>query len=362
MKNINKILVKAKLYYYLAKKAEIFEGMSGTGEEYGGYFTQEDESEDLPRENIFGGQTLPPFKDFKSFFEKTSLKYRSVYMDYLFNLPGKTIIDFNTFKANVKQYMDDYINGDIFKKIKSTNKTKLSEIEKRYKEAKVILDNFDKIFKQDAVNIIANKFDLIDDVDPMALSHDLGHAISIDKEGSAMMASDSVARSICQDYQLIVKNKEEDIKNIEIDEKLAKEIFNEIIFLIISKNNEMPTSISGKNLKKSIGDFTMDFLPDLMVYYHMGGDSFNEIKLSGIKIESESDLIYFRNISSIDKIIPSGYELTCICPINQDIPNIKNTINNILQNLNSIINEKLNQLVGKIIILWEDQTQPLEGL
>lgn len=357
----DRLLIKANVYYYLSKKAEIFEGMSGTSEEYGGYFTQENESEeDLPRENVFGGQPLPPFKDFKKFFEKTNLKYRSVYMDYLFNLPGRTIIDFDTFKSNIKKYMDDYKSGDLFKKIKSTNKTKLSEIEKRYKEGKVILDNFDKIFKKDAVNIIANKFDVSDDVDPMALSHDLGHGLKIDEECSAMMKSDSVARSISQDYQMIIKNKEGDIKNIEISETIAKEIFNEIIFLIISKNNEIPDSISNKNLQKTLDDFVMDFIPDLMVYYHLGGDSLNQIKLSGIKIESESDLAYFKNISSINKEIPPGYELICICPISQDIPNIKNNINSILQNLNSIINEKLDQLIGKIIILWEDQTQPLD--
>ena len=350
----DQLLAKANVYYYLTKQAVPFDFLSTTSPEYGGY---SENSQEIIQSTL-GGQPLPKFKDFEEFFSKTKFKYRAVYAGSAFGTEIGEPISFDEFKNNILNFIEIYNNSD------AENKEKLKE---KYNEAKTILEKFDVLFKNDSINIIANKYEITDNINPMTLSHDLGHSINIVAIINSILAKeeilDSMIDGIMNDYHIkaskMLRNDKSQIVNLNFDPDTALDISSILVRYIIYKNNPVLGSISDINIK-SVGSkkadfnvFLNDFIPDLMMYYHKGGESLADLKIENIKIE-KSDPAFERIEKTIRRNIGSNYEILGIYP-KKGSNNFNFVVNEILSTIEKYLNLIFSKLKGKIIVLWKNE-------
>lgn len=325
-KKINKISSQVDAFYLLIKKAVPLDEIVFTP--YSDYYSPNDPLFTSPRKSKKGEMDLPSIEEFKSHFQNTNVKYRIIYSSDTFGLTSGFPISIDRYKSMLHNAIDG--------KLKKYSGEAMED-------AKYLLDNADKIFNPEAINVIANKYDSNDLTGPKGIDHDLGHAILDQYEFD--FKSREIINAIQKDYKFVATHHFGTEFNVDFDnlsERLKERIAFVLLTTIIAVNNPIAGSISEMNLKnKELNDF----LSDLMIMYNLKGENLKDIKLSGITIYSNS---FF----SIFGLEPSETLSVKIEPKNLDITNTKKELNELFDKLEKDIKKKLGVFIGKVICLW----------
>lgn len=312
-------------------------------------------NEEASRKNVTspldqGEMDLPPIKEFRKRFEGTSFKYQIIYTGFTFGLTLDTQISVGNFLTWIKNFIKRHEGYQL-----------PEELENQLQQAKYFVEHWDEIFKTDAINIIANKFEADDLISPEGLMHDIGHSLTDDfRYGGSMkdiLYGDNLIRAICQDYKVFKNGKEismmEALKNFSESRGMITS-GGWLAKIILTKNNLVSGSIGEYNLRRGS---TEDLLPDLFVHYNLGGESFSHLKLVGISFYAANEYLYRFKVS--DTLInyqedEGKRDVYYFTPVNSggEIPNIERELRSNLTIAEKVIKEKLQGLVGKVMVLW----------
>ena len=269
--------------------------------------------------------SLPSIEEFKSHYQYTNVKYRIIYSEKIFGLKSGKPIALTEYEEKIKSII---------------NSKELEE--DTVKEGKFLLQNFNDIFKPDAINIIANKFESSDLTGPKGIDHDLGHAI-LDKYENLFKA-DNFIKAINDDYEVKKISDLGEILTVPFDDYLYNYQRAAFVILttIIANSNIIKGSVSEMNLKN---ENLIDFLSDLLVLYNQSGESLENINLKGVTLYANNAL---SKLSIYEK---DSFNYT-LKPRNEDIPNIRRELVKIFGEVEKDIKQYLDWLVGKVIVLW----------
>lgn len=294
---------------------------------------------------------IPRLQDYQSVFANTAFKYRVIYTNFTFGVRTGYPLTLDQFKTNVEKYIKNIsIYGDL----------SLSEQEKiKLQQAKYLIQHWDHIFKNDSIHIIANMYDSGDLVTPEALVHDIGHTI-MGKFNQYNLASDIFygldwIKSINQDYHIYHHGNQ--LSESEADQLLQRsESRGVLIKLILAKNNLVPGSIGEYNLAKG---YSNDLLPEVFLYYNLGGESFRDLKLRGISFYADKFLSRVsETLEGYIEIMNRGRDYYYFTPKdpNGKLPAIENLLRGEggkLDLMEKIIKGELQELLGKVMVIWD---------
>ena len=274
-------------------------------------------------------EPLQPFTQFKEHYSRTKPNYRLIHVD-------------NAFGINSPVTVEDFKNIIIDHVSKATSAEVINEGQK-------LIDNFDKIFSQDAINVLVRKLSYRDKTSPEAVDHDIFHQISAKNFVSGIAAfSNQIEKATFEDYDVFISNTMEKVENKKF---IIKSFFDNYIasisfFYALIVHDKLPGSISALNLSKGKMD---DLFPDLLPIYNRNGETFDGLQFTGIDFYLGNDF----KTTSLNPIVSdteaSSYYFK---PKDIKIPNLSAVITECLKVLETRIKIALNDLVGKVLPLW----------
>jgi len=319
------------------------------------------------------GIPIPEIKSFQRHYANTTINYRIVYIDSIFD-PGNS-----AFKTYVD---DDYYLSSSSGLPLSSFKEKLLKLqdqhaseltEKELKSVQYLLDNFNSLFREDSINIIANRYLKDEDLTgPLAVDHDLGHKI-VEKVSHSMrddFIEGNIGTAFMKDYEanpvdpksgeLLPDSRNLLSELINFNDYNNYSSFGEILSFLITKNNPLPGSISEMNLAK---DEAIDLLPDLLAYYNSRGETLSGLKIEGIPFFA---VVVDRNVlsrtvtnikvqSKMPRLVESPHAKETIYlfkPKSNRLPHLESEIKEYLSKVQFGIKSELTGSVGKVISLW----------
>lgn len=288
---------------------------------------------------------LPPLTEFEKHYGRTSILYRIIYVDHKFGLFGGVSTKIPECLKLIKTHVENA------KKYKNNKKPDLSgeiseeEVDEIISQGEFLLRP--GTFNPNAINILANAYDVMDLTGPLGVDHDLGHTIIGSLEITKLLEKlidIDLRDAILLDYEIIHCKKGK--KQTEALTLLSDSQIESILASIFFSGEKMPGSISELNLNKKILE---DLIPDILPMYNSRGESLSGIELRGVPI-------YRAEHDPLSRTEPKEKDFyTAIAPKDPSgaIPHVKEVIEkNIIPSFEKKLKNELKERVGKVILLW----------
>lgn len=268
---------------------------------------------------------------FKDFLGKTKHKYNLIFSKENVNLPNRPIsID------KAKEIID--------KEIKSIKNNK-------YEDQSAYLENYEYLksqkFDEDAINVIISFFNQGTDYRHVeAVVHDICHVmmerdiLKLYDKLNELKTDNSFFSKIKKDYNIYKYYNRSNKEQIEWDELLSTaevEIIKGVIesSVLLKSTNENFISYYIFSRGKLLSDATADFLT---LFLKEG--TFDNVEIKGVEFIS---LDYHRDFEN------SPHYRYLTIPKDENIPNVKEPIKEILTKIEDILKTRLDSMVGKVL-------------